>query len=105
MVCISELALHLQRGNCTWRAIVSPNFAKKLLEENFNSALMEEFLKSAKKVNGISGFDKGIILVNEDEKKIISAQVAFGLETLENLSESWEYIEAGIYEKIKAIEP
>ena len=105
MVVISELALHVQRDGSIWRAVVNTAFARKILEENFNSELMQKFLDTAKKVDTPSGFDRGLLLIDENEKKVFSAQTAFGLEMLENLTESWEYTEAGIYEKIKALKP
>ena len=85
--------------------MVTANFAKRLLENNLNPTGIDEFLKTAKQVNTVKGFGDGFLLINEDEKKIISAQTAFGLETLENLQESWEYLETGTYERIKALEP
>ncbi len=105
MISISELALHIKRGEHILRTVVSADFAKKILEENFNPELLQEALKTAKQVNHISGFGSGLILIDENEKKVISAQTAFKLDTLENLYEPWEYIEEGLYNLLKAIKP
>lgn len=102
---INELALYFKKGDSILRAVVSADFAKKFIGENFNEAMLQEFTKRAKPTNDIVGFGKGYILVDYDKKKVISAQIAFGLDSLENIYEPWEYIEEGLYNIIKAIDP
>ena len=98
-----EVALHIKRNGVILRGVITAEFLRELLEQNFPQVMMENFLLKAQPVEHEVGADAGSLLVDEDAKIIVSSQTAFGLETLEKIYDNWEYREENIFKKLESI--
>jgi len=100
---IPKIALYIKRRGILYRGEVEADFALQLLEQNFPENLLNEFFKWAKAAEKVCGYTNDVMIIDEEKKEVISNQIVFGLETLENIYEPWEYIEENIYARLEAL--
>lgn len=95
---MSHMNLYIKKEGVLRRATVPVFVPKGLLLRSLNEEELQTIFRRAVADDNIVPYDLGVFVIDADKKAIVSAQMAFALEDLENavnkkLTQGWKYVE------------